>query len=132
MARHRLAPAQVLTKRNFHVYLWGLPMKLRDPGTRLDPAVKDTRFGGKPALQLRVTYDERVGRDTWYFYLDPKTHALLGHRFHHDESKGDGEYTVFSGEVSGAGLRLPQVRKWYRNQGGAHFITHTIESITAR
>ena len=131
LERHRLTPAQVLTRRNFHLYLWGLPMKLRDPGTRLDPTVKETHFQGKPVHQLRVTYDKAVGSDVWYFYLDRETGALVGHRFHHDEAKGDGEYTALSEEVSGQGLRLPRVRKWYRNQDNEHFITHTIQSITA-
>jgi hypothetical protein len=29
--RFRLSPAQVLTTRNFYLYLYGLPMKLKDP-----------------------------------------------------------------------------------------------------
>lgn len=129
--RYRLSSAQVLTTRNFYLYLYGLPMKLKDPGTRLDPEAKETVFQGRPAYELRVTYDESVGSDTWYFYLDRETYALVGHRFYHDESAGDGEYTVLSEEVSGEGLRLPRVRKWYRNQGDEFFITHTILSIGA-
>jgi len=129
--RYRLSPAQVLATRNFYLYLYGLPMKLKDPGTRLDPEAKETVFQGRPAYELRVTYDESVGSDTWYFYLDRETYALVGHRFYHDESAGDGEYTVLSEEVSGEGLRLPRVRKWYRNQGDEFFITHTILSIGA-
>ena len=81
--------------------------------------------------ELRVTYDEKVGRDTWYFYLDRETCALVGHRFYHDESKGDGEYAVLSEEVRGEGLTLPRIRKWYRNQGDVLFITHTVLSIRA-
>jgi hypothetical protein len=127
--RYRLTPPQLLTRRNFYLYLWGLPMKLRDPGTRLDPRVKETQLQGKAVYALRVTYDESVGKDTWYFYLDRETCALLGHRFYHDEAAGDGEYTVFSEEVSGQGLRLPRVRKWFRNRDDSLFITHTILSI---
>ena len=129
--RFRLSPAQVLTTRNFYLYLYGLPMKLKDPGTRLAPDAKETVFQGRPAYELRVTYDESVGSDTWYFYLDRETFALVGHRFYHDESAGDGEYAVLSEEVSGQGLRLPRVRKWYRNQDDELFITHTILSIGA-
>lgn len=129
--RHRLTPEQVLTTRNFWLYVWGLPMKLKDPGTRLDPEAKETVFQGKPVYELRVTYDEKVGRDTWYFYLDRETCALVGHRFYRDESIGDGEYAVLSEEVSGQGVRLPRVRNWYRNQGDEFFITHTVLSIRA-
>jgi uncharacterized protein DUF6503 len=76
-------------------------MKLRDPGTRLDPTVKEAVFEGKAVYELRVTYDEAVGTDTWCFFLDRDTCALVGHRFHHNEAQGDGEYVVFSGEVFG-------------------------------
>ncbi len=129
LERYRLTPAQVLTRRNFYLYLYGLPMKLRDPGTRLDPKVKETDYQGRAVYELRVNYDENVGSDTWYFYLDRETCALVGHRFYHDESAGDGEYAVLTEEVSGQGLRLPRVRKWYSNQSRELFITHTILSI---
>ncbi len=131
LERYQLTPALVLARRNFWLYLYGLPMKLTDPGTRLDPKVKETVFQGRSVYELRVTYDESVGSDTWYFYLDRETCALVGHRFHHDESTLDGEYTVLSDEISGQGLRLPRVRKWHRNQDNELFITHTILSILA-
>lgn len=132
LERYRLKPVQVLSRRNRDLFLWGLPMKLRDPGTRLDPQVKETRFAGRAAYQLRVTYDAAVGRDTWYFFFDRGTCALVGHRYHHDEAARDGEYAVLSGEVSGAGLRLPRVRKWYANKDDQPIITHTLRSIAAR
>ncbi|HEY7862744.1 MAG TPA: hypothetical protein VIE39_03740, partial [Thermoanaerobaculia bacterium] len=78
-----------------------------------------------------VTYDGTVGTDRWFFYLDPETCALLGHRFFHDEAARDGEYTVLSGEIEGQGLRLPRVRKWYTNKDAEWIITHTVESIEA-
>jgi uncharacterized protein DUF6503 len=127
--RYRLKPAQVLSRRNRDLYLWGLPMKLRDPGTRLDPTVKETHFEGRAVYELRVTYDAGVGSDTWYFFLDRGTCALVGHRFHHGESAGDGEYAVLSDEISGQGLRLPRVRRWYTNKDKKPVITHTILSI---
>lgn len=128
---YQLAPAQVLTRRNFFLYLLGLPMKLRDSGTRLDPKAKPTNFHGLSVYELRVTYDASVGSDTWYFYLDRETCALVGHRYYHNESAGDGEYTILSDEIVGQGLRLPRIRKWYRNQNSEWFITHTIQSIEA-
>lgn len=131
LERYRLKPAQILSRRNRDLYLWGLPMKLRDPGTRLDPGVEETHFAGRAVYQLRVTYDASVGSDTWYFFLDRETSALVGHRFHHDESAADGEYAVFSEEISGQGLRLPRVRRWYRNKGDGPVITHSVLSIAA-
>jgi hypothetical protein len=129
--RHRLSPEQLLRTRNYYLYLYGLPMKLRDPGTRLAPEAKEASFQGKPAYELKVTYDEGVGSDTWYFYLDRETFALTGYRFYHDETARDGEYIFLSGTTSGLGLNLPRERKWYRHQDDGYLGTDTIQSITA-
>lgn len=115
--------------RDYYVYLYGLPMKLRDPGTRIDPEVEKTTFQGRDVLGIRVTYDPDVGSDTWYFYFDTDPKALVGYRFYHDESANDGEYITLEGEATGAGLRLPKTRSWYTHQGDRHLGTDTIVSI---
>jgi len=130
--RYRLSPEQLLRTRDFYLYVFGVPMKLRDPGTRLAPEAKETSFQGEPAYELRVTYDESVGSDTWYFYLDRETFALVGYRFYHDETARDGEYVVLTGTTSGQGLTLPRERKWYRHQDDGHVATDIVESISAR
>ncbi len=130
---HRISPTRAIFWRNYYAYLYGLPMKLRDPGTRLDPKARVSTFQGREAYELRVTYDEGVGSDTWYFYLDPKTFALIGYRFYHDESKNDGEYITLEEVAAGGGVRLPRVRKWYMHADDRFLGTDTIESIeTAR
>ena len=107
-----------------------MPMKLRDPGTRLDPAVKRTELDGRAVLALRVTYAPEVGGDTWYFYVDPRTFALAGCRFYHDESANDGEYIVFEGEVEGPRrLRLPKLRRWHMNRDGEYIAVDEVLSI---
>ena len=64
--------------RNYYVYLWGMPMKLRDPGTLIGNEAKAVDFEGRPAQEVRVTYSEEVGSDVWYFYFDPEDQALIG------------------------------------------------------
>jgi len=53
--------------KNYYTYLYGLPMKLKDPGTHIDPVVQKKTFKGKEYLVLKVTYDEAVGSDIWQF-----------------------------------------------------------------
>lgn len=118
--------------RNYYEYLLGLPMKLTDRGTVIDPNPKKTTFNNRQVLSLRVTYKKEVGKDTWYFYFHPDTAALVGCRFHHDESKNDGEYLFFEGEVRANDLRLPATRKWYTNQEGKYLGRDTIQSIELR
>lgn len=113
---HRLSCERLGFMRNYYTYLWGLPMKLRDPGTRLG-RVTATTFEERPVYDLKVTYDEGVGGDVWYFYFDRESYALVGYRFYHDEAKNDGEVIHLEGEIHGegqaAGMRLPQRRTWY-------------------
>ncbi|MEM9141702.1 MAG: DUF6503 family protein, partial [Bacteroidota bacterium] len=92
--KYRLSCKRTKTMRNYYSYLYGLPMKLNDPGTHIDPQVSKKSFNGKDYLVLKATYDEAVGKDIWYFYFDPKTYALEVYQFFHDESKNDGEYVL--------------------------------------
>lgn len=64
------------TMKNYYTYLYGLPMKLKDPGTHLDEKVQKKTFKGKEYLVLKVTYDADVGKDIWYFYFNPKNYAM--------------------------------------------------------
>lgn len=116
-------------QRNYHLFLYGLPMKIRDPGARLDPEAKAVTFEGQAVWQLRLTYDPEVGTDTWYFFLDQSTYALVGYRFHHDEAAGDGETIILDREIEGAGLRLPKVRSWLRNTDGELLGTDVIQEL---
>ena len=127
--QYRLASEQAQRTRNYYIYLYGLPMKLLDPGTRLDPKTREKEYQGHAVYELKVSYDAEVGQDTWYFYLDRETYALVGYRFYHDESKNDGEYIVLEGEANGAGLKLAKTRKWYRHTDDGFLGTDTIESV---
>ena len=115
-AEHGLDPERVMWLRNYYLFVWGLPMKLRDPGTIVDPAPTADAYDGQEALKVRVTYDPEVGGDTWYFYFDPESARLLGYRFYHDEAANDGEYIHLAGEIEDGGLRLPATRRWYMHQ----------------
>lgn len=124
--RLRLTCERTTFFRNYYTYLWGLPMKLKDPGTILHEQVEMSDYFGKPAYKLKVTYDTNVGSDTWYFYFDLKTYALIGYRFYHDETKNDGEYILLEDEAVINGLRLPKNRKWYMHQDAKFLGTDTL------
>jgi len=127
--RYRLSCEGIQWLHAYYGYMHSLPMNLRDPGTRLDPAAQTTTFEGREVLALRVTYDEAVGSDIWYFYVDLETYALVGCRFYHDEAKNDGEYIVFEEEVVQDGFRLPRVLKWYINEDGRFLGSDILDSI---
>ena len=113
LGEHNLGAEGVMRLRNYYLFLWGLPMKLRDPGTIVDPEPVMDSYNGQDALKVRVTYDPEVGGDTWYFYFHPDTARMVGYRFYHDESANDGEYIHLDGEIENNGLRLPAKRSWF-------------------
>lgn len=109
--------------KNYYTYLYGLPMKLRDPGTILDKKVQTRTFKGKKYLVLKASYDEAVGKDVWYFYFDPNTYAMEVYQFYHDEAKNDGEYIILSGTEDIKGIKMPKTRAWYYNSNDKYLGT---------
>lgn len=113
--KYKLNDERSLILRNFYLYLWGLPMKLMDSGTNIDPDIQIKLFNGQETKAVRVTYDAAVGSDVWYFYFHPVSNEMVGYQFFHDEALGDGEYITLSGIEEISGLKLPKSRTWYSN-----------------
>jgi len=109
--KYRLSDDRVRRMRNYYVYLYGLPMKLTDPGTNIGDEVATVEFNGKEYLELKVTYDEGVGSDDWFFYMNPETFAMEGYKFNHQNGKG--EYIYLEGLTTIEGVKIPKLRKWY-------------------
>ena len=128
--QYRLTCDRVVWYRDYYSYLWGLPMKLRDPGTIIDPKIIETTYDDQAVLGLKVTYEEPVGGDTWYYYFDPRSYALVGYRFYHDETKNDGEYITLEGETESADLRLPDNRGWFMHIDEKYLGTDSLETLT--
>ncbi|WP_334056495.1 DUF6503 family protein [Polaribacter sp. P097] len=101
--------------KNYYIYLYGLPMKLKDDGTIIHQKVEKRQFKGKDYLVLKATYNKEVGKDTWYFYFNPETFAMEVYQFFKD-SKDSGEYILLSGIETINAIKMPKVRAWYYNK----------------
>lgn len=115
--------------KNYYTYLYGLPMKLNDPGTIIDPKVQEKTVKGKKYLVLKATYKAEVGDDIWYFYFDPKTYAMEIYQFFHDESKNDGEYILLKGTEEISGIKMPKTREWYYNKDDKYLGTDVLSKL---
>ena len=118
---HRLSCERANMYKNYYTYLYGLPMKLKDPGTNIHDTVERKLFKGKEYLILKVTYDEGVGSDVWYFYFDTNTYAMEIYQFFKTDEFGkmkqdSGEYILLSGEELINGIKMPKTRAWYYNK----------------
>ena len=117
--------------KNYYSYLYGLPMKLKDPGTNLNSKVEQKTFKGKTYLVLKATYDASVGSDVWSFYFNPKTYAMEIYQFYKTDDTGkvlldSGEYILLSEEAIVHGIKMPKVRAWYYNKDGKYLGTDTL------
>ena len=117
--------------KNYYTYLYGLPMKLEDPGTNISESVQKKTFKGKDYLVLKVTYDEAVGSDMWFFYFDPKTYAMEIYQFFRTDEQGNkkpdtGEYILLTEEAIINDIKMPKVRAWYYNKDDKYLGTDTL------
>tara|TARA_B110000971_G_scaffold140664_1_gene143786 strand:+ start:249 stop:956 length:708 start_codon:yes stop_codon:yes gene_type:complete len=113
--------------KNYYTYLYGLPMKLKDEGTIIDQTVTTKKFKGKEYLVLKVNYSKEVGKDTWYFYFNPKTYAMEVYQFFKEE-KDSGEYILLSGLETINDIKMPKKRAWYYNKDEGYLGTDILSS----
>lgn len=117
--------------KNYYTYLYGLPMKLKDPGTIIDPKATKKEFKGKYYWVLQVRYEDTVGSDIWNFYFDPESFAMEVYQFYKTDEKGSiipdsGEYILLSEITEISGIKMPKVRQWYYNKNDGFLGTDTL------
>ena len=110
--------------RNYYLYLWGLPMKLKDEGTQLDREYTVESYEGKECYKLRVPYAE----DIWYFYVTQDEFEMIAYSFYKDEEKGKGELITLDGVYQFNNMKIPNNRTWYELPGKRVLGTDILES----
>ena len=113
--------------KNYYTYLYGLHMKLKDDSTIIHQKVEKGNFKGKKYLILKVTYNKGIGKDTWYFYFNPKTYAMEVYQFF-KEAKDSGEYILLSGLDIINGVKMPKKRVWYYNKDDKYLGTDILST----
>ncbi len=127
----RISCERAKMMKDYYTYLYGLPMKLSDPGTIIENKVTKKSFKGKEYLVLKAGYEKEVGSDIWYFYFDPKTYAMEVYQFFHDEAKNDGEYILLSDRITLNGIKIPKIRAWYYNKDDRYLGTDILRRATS-
>ena len=118
--------------KNYYTYLYGLPMKLKDPGTHISDKVVRKTFQGKEYFVLKATYEEAVGSDVWYFYFDTETFAMEVYQFFKGDplKKGEdtGEYILLTETISLNNIIIPKNRAWYYNKDDTYLGTDILKT----
>lgn len=123
--KYSLTPEALKWVHGFYGYLYGLPMKLTDEGARVAEAETEAGIEGKIYRMLQVSYAAHVGKDNWFFYLDPDTYAMEAYRFNHGEPQS-GELIILDQELTVQDIKIPKVRKWYLNKNKKYLGTDTL------
>ncbi len=124
---HKLSCERAKLYKNYYIYLYGLPMKLKDNGTIIHSKIERKKFKGKDYLVLKATYKKEAGKDTWYFYFNPKTYAMEVYQFFKDKPNS-GEYILLSDEETINGIKMPKNRAWYYNKNDGYLGTDILSS----
>lgn len=132
--KYELTPAGLKWVHSFYSYLYALPMKLTDASAKKADTSTTEELEGKTYRVLQVTFDPAVGKDNWFFYLNPETYAMQAYKFNHG-SPESGEYILLEQEETVQGIKIPKVRKWYLNKNNKYLGTDTLlkaEALTSQ
>ena len=108
--------------KDYYTFLYGLPMKLKDEGTIVHQKVAKKIFNGKEYWVLKVTYDENVGKDRWFFYFNPKNYEMEAYQFFKKE-ENSGEFILLSGLEIIQEIKMPKTRDCYYNKDNRYLGT---------
>lgn len=111
--RLKLTCKQTARTRNYNIYLYGLPMKLKDESAILNPLVERETLKGKEYYVIKVSYSPEVGIDIWRFFIHPKTFQMEAYQFYKNEKDKKGEMIFLEGLTQVGAMKLPKARTWY-------------------
>lgn len=92
----------------FYPFIWGLPMKINDPGVEPEKAFRVTNFNNKTVYEVRVNYTN----ENYWYYFNIDDYALEGFKFIKNDTTGKGEIIVLKDIEEFMEIRFPQHRTW--------------------
>lgn len=111
--------------KNFYTYIWGLPMKLKDPGEYLQDSVKLDTIQNFPLHVITAIYE----KETFQFYFHQQTGELKCFEFVKNDGSNHGEFVYLKGIKEHYGIKFPQHRTWTTLKNGSLIGTNEVLSI---
>ena len=110
-------------------YVFGMPFKLRDPGTRLENAGTMTFDDGALLQKVRVSYERGAGdaggMHTWTYMFDPQSGRLVCNHLQYEADKWD--WTEYYDEKPVGSMLLSTRRVGYKADANGKFGPKTSE-----
>ena len=92
----------------FYPYIWGLPMKLNDPGIKPEKGFKKTVLNSDSVWEIQVNYEA----ENFWFYFDEKDYQLKGFKFIKNDSTNHAEIVILKDLKEVNGIKFPKHRTW--------------------
>lgn len=110
---------------NFYTYIWGLPMKLNDPGVIPSNKVLTTVINGISCYQVEIAY----AAETYQFYFAKENYELIAFEFLKNDNSGKGEYIILEGIYEYNSILFPAKRTWMHLQDRSQIGVNQVDSI---
>jgi hypothetical protein len=94
--------------KDFYTYIWGLPMKLKDPKTTITQLPNKIMFFEDSCYVLQTEYSN----EQWEYYISDEDYYLAGFRFEKKDGSG-GEIVRNVGIENWNGINTPLKRVWF-------------------
>lgn len=111
--------------RNYYIYLWGLPMKLLDPGTPVESDIVTRKIKGIDSFGVVVGYS----KETYTFYFSKSNFRMIAYQFYKNDDSGKGEMIHLEGEIIFNKMRIPKERSWYELPNDKYLGTDILEAV---
>ncbi len=92
----------------FYPYIWGLPMKLQDPGIKPEKEFRKMVFNNESVYEVQVNYKA----ENFWFYFNDDDFQLEAFKFIKNDTTGKGEIVVLKNLKEVNGIKFPQHRTW--------------------
>ena len=95
--------------KNFYTFIWGLPMKLKDPG--ISPISKYTvdTFNHKTCYNVAVHYEA----ENFQFYFDTTNYQMMGFSFSKNDKSSKGEIIYLDRLIQFQGIKFPKKKTYW-------------------
>lgn len=104
---------QIKGRSNYWLYMFGLPMKLKDEQAIVAQKSELVDFLGNKYWRIRVDYNGSAAGEYWQFYFAPETFRFAIAQYFHPALGDDSEYIVYDTPIDLHGMVLPSKHSWY-------------------
>lgn len=94
--------------KSFYPYIWGLPMKLKDPGYTPEKDWAECIFNMYPCYSVKMNYEN----ENFIYYFDQSDFQLRGFQFLKNDESKHGEIVTLKGLHTFDGIKFPAHRTW--------------------